>query len=83
MPPSADGSQKFWIALSNFFATHSADIWYEKTAAELVPPGTACAKCSATEFTKENDILDVWFDSGSSHLATLNEEYGLSWPANF
>jgi isoleucyl-tRNA synthetase len=65
------------------FAVHSADIWFEKTAAELVPLGTTCAKCGASEFTKENDILDVWFDSGSSHLATLNEEYGLRWPADF
>lgn len=65
------------------FAVHSADIWFEKTAAELVPAGTVCAKCGASEFTKENDILDVWFDSGSSHLATLNEEYGLRWPADF
>ncbi|HVW12017.1 MAG TPA: isoleucine--tRNA ligase [Bryobacteraceae bacterium] len=65
------------------FAVHSADIWFEKTAAELVPAGTACGKCGATEFTKENDILDVWFDSGSSHLAVLNEEYGLRWPADF
>ena len=64
------------------FAEHSADIWFEKTAAELVPPGTACAKCGSTAFTKENDILDVWFDSGSSHLATLNENYGLTWPAD-
>ncbi|HEU5022342.1 MAG TPA: class I tRNA ligase family protein, partial [Bryobacteraceae bacterium] len=67
----------------DLFAAHSADIWFEKTAAELVPAGTACAKCGSTEFTKENDILDVWFDSGSSHLATLNEEYGLRWPADF
>jgi isoleucyl-tRNA synthetase len=64
------------------FAVHSADIWFEKTAAELVPSGTACAKCGSPSFTKENDILDVWFDSGSSHLATLNENYGLTWPAN-
>ena len=35
------------------------------------PPGTVCAKCGATEFSKETDILDVWFDSGSSHLAVL------------
>ena len=64
------------------FAEHSADLWFEKTAAELVPAGTACAKCGSTAFAKENDILDVWFDSGSSHLATLNETYSLSWPAN-
>src|SRR5215472_337923 len=64
------------------FAEQSADVWFEKTAAELVPAGTACAKCGCESFTKENDILDVWFDSGSSHLATLNENYGLTWPSN-
>jgi isoleucyl-tRNA synthetase len=41
-----------------------------------------CAKCGGGSFTKENDILDVWFDSGSSHLATLNESYGLTWPSS-
>jgi isoleucyl-tRNA synthetase len=64
------------------FRQHSADIWYERTAAELLPPGIACAKCGCTEFSKESDILDVWFDSGSSHLAVLNERFGLTWPAD-
>jgi isoleucyl-tRNA synthetase len=74
--------KKILDGVVSLFAEHSADIWFEKTAAELVPAGTACAKCGSEEFTKENDILDVWFDSGSSHLATLNERYGLTWPAN-
>ncbi|MDE3195453.1 MAG: isoleucine--tRNA ligase [Acidobacteriota bacterium] len=74
--------KKILDGVVKLFAEHSADIWFEKTANELVPAGTACAKCGSAEFTKENDILDVWFDSGSSHLATLNEEYGLSWPSN-
>ena len=65
------------------FAVHSADIWFSRTAAELVPAGTTCAKCGSAEFAKENDILDVWFDSGSSQLAVLNEEFGLRWPADF
>ncbi|HXJ41649.1 MAG TPA: isoleucine--tRNA ligase [Bryobacteraceae bacterium] len=64
------------------FAEHSADIWFEKTPAELIPEGTACTKCAGTTFVKENDILDVWFDSGSSHLATLNEDFSLQWPAS-
>jgi isoleucyl-tRNA synthetase len=64
------------------FKEHSADIWYEKTAAELLPAGTKCAKCGGAEFRKENDILDVWFDSGSSHLAVLNERFHLPWPAD-
>jgi isoleucyl-tRNA synthetase len=41
-----------------------------------------CAKCGGTEFAKETDILDVWFDSGSSHLAVLNDSFGLPWPAD-
>jgi isoleucyl-tRNA synthetase len=65
----------------DLFARHSADIWYEKSASELLPPGTKCPQCSGSAFTKEKDILDVWFDSGSSHLAVLNDEYGLSWPS--
>ena len=63
------------------FAVHSADIWYEKSAAELLPEGTVCAKCGAAEFSKESDILDVWFDSGSSHLAVLNGKWDLTWPS--
>ena len=64
------------------FREHSADVWYERTAAELLPAGTMCAKCGGAEFSKETDILDVWFDSGSSHLAVLNERFGLPWPAD-
>jgi isoleucyl-tRNA synthetase len=66
----------------DLFRQHSADIWYEKTAAELLPPGTKCPKCGGAEFRKENDILDVWFDSGSSHLAVLNDRFKLPWPAD-
>ena len=64
------------------FAEHSADIWYEKSAAELLGPGVRCAKCGSDEFRKENDILDVWFDSGSSHLAVLTKENDLPWPSD-
>jgi isoleucyl-tRNA synthetase len=64
------------------FREHTADVWYERTAAELLPAGTKCAKCGGTEFSKENDVLDVWFDSGSSHLAVLNGRFGLEWPAD-
>ena len=64
------------------FAEHTADIWYEKSAAELVPPGTRCGKCSSDRLTKETDILDVWFDSGSSHLAVLNKNWDLTWPSD-
>jgi len=65
------------------FREHTADIWYEKTAAELLPAGTKCTRCGHGEFSKESDILDVWFDSGSSHLAVLgNDRWNLPWPAD-
>jgi isoleucyl-tRNA synthetase len=74
--------RKILDSVVDLFEQHSADVWFERTAAELVPAGTVCKKCGAGEFSKENDILDVWFDSGSSHLATLNEANGLRWPAD-
>jgi isoleucyl-tRNA synthetase len=58
-----------------------ADEWYLRSAAELLPPGTRCPACGATEFRKENDILDVWFDSGCSHAAVLETRPDLRWPA--
>jgi len=64
------------------FAEHTADIWYERSAAELMPAGTKCAKCGGTGFSKEKDILDVWFDSGSSHLAVLGHSDELPWPSD-
>jgi isoleucyl-tRNA synthetase len=64
------------------FAEHSADIWYQKDAAELMPAGTTCPKCGGSSFSKEKDILDVWFDSGSSHLAVLGHSPELPWPAD-
>ncbi len=61
-----------------------ADIWFEKSAKELLPEGYKCKKCGGEKFKKEEDILDVWFDSGVSHAAVL--KYGeweeLRWPAD-
>jgi len=64
------------------FAQETADAWYAHSAAELMGPGVQCSRCGHKEFRKETDILDVWFDSGSSHLAVLTPENGLPWPAN-
>ncbi len=64
------------------FAEKGADVWYEKTAAELIGAAAKCAKCGGVEFRKENDILDVWFESGSSHLGVLTPANGLEWPCD-
>jgi len=61
-----------------WFRKEGADAWYKHTPEELLPPGTQCS-CGSTTWRKENDILDVWFDSGSSHLAVLK---GKEWPAD-
>lgn len=50
---------------------HGADVWYERDAKDLMPAGTVCPSCQGNEFSKESNILDVWFDSGVSHAAVL------------
>jgi isoleucyl-tRNA synthetase len=67
--------------ISQLFAEHGSDIWFIKDAAELLPEGVQCA-CGSKEFTKESDIMDVWFDSGSSHMGVLETYDELSWPAD-
>ena len=64
------------------FARGGADAWYTPDADALIPTGTKCAKCGATKFSKETDILDVWFESGCSHAAVLGHEPDLPWPAD-
>ncbi|HZP34031.1 MAG TPA: isoleucine--tRNA ligase [Candidatus Acidoferrales bacterium] len=68
-----------------WFEKEGADAWYTHSAEELLPKATACS-CGSTKWRKENDILDVWFDSGSSHLAVLDPpgtpNADLPWPAN-
>ncbi len=64
------------------FSEHSSDIWFEKEAAELMPDNAVCAKCGGNHFTKDHNILDVWFDSGVSHAAVLTEFPGLRRPAD-
>jgi isoleucyl-tRNA synthetase len=63
------------------FREETADAWYSRSVEELLGENPACAKCGAHHWRKETDILDVWFDSGTSHLAVLNDRYGLKWPS--
>ena len=68
--------------VADIFEKESADAWYEESASELLPEGFTCPKCGGKEFEKEMDILDVWFDSGSSHAAVLEKREELSSPAD-
>ena len=76
----ADGKLMHHVA--DLFMEHGSDIWYDWEAAKLLPEGTACPKCGASAFEKEMDILDVWFDSGVSHAAVLENNPTLSSPAD-
>jgi isoleucyl-tRNA synthetase len=65
--------------VADLVGKHGADVWFQKSAAELVPAGTTCATCGNTSFEKERDILDVWFESGVSYAAVLKPRQW--WPA--
>ena len=68
-------------AIANLYEKEGSDAWYKYEAGEILPEDFKC-ECGCTEFTKEMDIMDVWFDSGVSHAAVCNEEHGLRWPAD-
>ena len=59
-----------------------ADIWFTKDAGEFLPRDYVCRKCGKSDFGKEMDILDVWFDSGVSHAAVVERDDRLLWPAD-
>jgi isoleucyl-tRNA synthetase len=67
---------------ASVFDEYGADAWYERPVAEFIPDGLACPSCGGREFERERDILDVWFDSGSSHEAVLPFRSELTWPAD-
>ena len=67
--------------ISALFREHGSNIWFQKTAKELLPEGFTHPGSPNGEFTKENDIMDVWFDSGSSHQGVLVER-GMKYPAD-
>jgi isoleucyl-tRNA synthetase len=61
--------------VADIFASESSDAWYKREAKELLPDGFKCPACGGDEFTKETDILDVWFDSGSSWTAVFKDYF--------
>jgi isoleucyl-tRNA synthetase len=69
-------------SIVQLFNREGADAWYKHSAVDLLPRGTKCPKCGGKEFRKEMDILDVWFESGSSWLAVLEQEPELRFPAD-
>ncbi len=75
---------KWMKEIADRFANHATgcDYWYEASLEEIVPAGLACPKCAAKRWKKETDILDVWFDSGTSFAAVLEHRDECSYPAD-
>ncbi|MDI6914869.1 MAG: isoleucine--tRNA ligase [Desulfitobacteriaceae bacterium] len=67
--------------VQEIFAQEGSDAWFAHSAEELLPVGITCS-CGGTTFRKETDIMDVWFDSGTSHVGVLKEREDLTWPAD-
>lgn len=69
-------------AVSKLFGEKGSNAWYELDAADILPQGFTCPHCGkAAGFTKEEDTLDGWFDSGSTHFASMQKDQGF-WPAD-
>lgn len=68
--------------LQGLFREFGSNVWFAREAGELVPPGLKCPDCNHGEFRKETDIMDVWFDSGSSHTAVMEQRPELGFPAD-
>ena len=69
--------------ISRLFDEFGSNVWFEKDASELIPEGLTCPNCGGhSGFEKETDTLDGWFDSGSTHYASLMKDHPELWPAN-
>ncbi len=69
-------------SIAKIFGEQGSNAWFLLEAAELLPEGYACPHCSGKTFTKETDTLDGWFDSGSTHRASLEKDHPEQWPAD-
>nr|WP_317411956.1 isoleucine--tRNA ligase [uncultured Solibaculum sp.] len=68
--------------IAGIFREEGSDSWFIRPAADFAPQGFTCPECGHNEFEKEKDIMDVWFDSGSSHAAVCAQRPYLKWPAD-
>ncbi|MBE6915143.1 MAG: isoleucine--tRNA ligase [Ruminococcaceae bacterium] len=69
-------------SVAEIFRKEGSNAWYLKEAEDLLPNAFVCPHCGGKHFTKETDTLDGWFDSGSSHIASLEYNDASQWPAD-
>ena len=69
------------LHVAGLVAREGSGVWFDRPARELLPDGAACPKCGSAALEKDNDIVDVWFESGSSH-GILGTRPDLPWPAD-
>ncbi|MCQ2558799.1 MAG: class I tRNA ligase family protein, partial [Oscillospiraceae bacterium] len=68
-------------AVAKLFEAEGSNAWFDRTAAEILPEGFTCPHCGGKHFTQETDTLDGWFDSGSTHFASMQRDQNF-WPAD-
>jgi len=78
---SVIANKEIAVHVADIFSKLGANSWFQKSAEELLPEGVKCSQCGSSEFEKENNILDVWFESGASHNI-LGKNKELPWPAD-
>ena len=74
-------NEKISLRVADIFSKDGSNSWFTKEAEELLPPGSKCPQCGSKKFNKENNILDVWFESGASHNV-LGKRSDLPWPSD-
>ena len=75
-------SEEIAMHVADIFEKEGADAWFIRSASELLPAGAACSACKGSEFVKEEDIVDVWFDSGVSYAAVCEKDPRLGSPVD-
>jgi len=73
--------EEITLRVADIFSKEGSNAWYTKKIEELLPPGAKCSQCGSKKFNKENNILDVWFESGASHNI-LGKRSDLPWPSD-